>query len=117
MAFILAGLLGLFYAALGLEFLLSPAGGAQLFGVDPSHMADLALAPALGSRELALGLIVLVLAARRQASACGTVLLIGSIAPIADFAVAGKAFGYAPALRHLATAPVSLILGLVLVGR
>ncbi len=44
-------------------------------------------------------------------------LLLGSIVPLGDFAIAGKAFGYAAATRHLITLPFSLILGLILVRR
>jgi hypothetical protein len=95
----------------------SPFNTVQAFGIDPSHMADLALAPGLGVRELAIGLIMVALAFARQARALGTVLLIGSIIPVGDFAIAGKAFGYAAAIRHLITLPFSLILGLVLVRK
>jgi hypothetical protein len=117
MALILAGLLGAFVSLVGVALIVSPFNAVQAFGIDPSHMADLALAPGLGTRQLAIGLIIMALALSRKAAALGTVLLIGSIVPIGDFAIAGKAFGYAAAIRHLITLPFSLILGLVLVRR
>ena len=53
----------------------------------------------------------------RKARALGAVLLIASIVPVGDFAIAGKALGYAAAARHLMTLPFSLILGVALVRR
>jgi len=117
MALILAGLLGLLLSLVGAALIVSPFNAVQAFGIDPSHMADLALAPGMGVRQLAIGSIVLTLALMRKASALGAVLLIGSIVPIGDFAIASKALGYAAASRHLITLPFSLILGLVLVRR
>jgi hypothetical protein len=117
MALILAGLLGAFVSVVGLALIVSPFNAVQAFGIDPSHMADLELAPGLGLRQLAIGLMILTLALMRKARALGAVLLIGSIIPIGDFAIAGKAFGYSAAVRHLITLPFSLILGLVLVRR
>ena len=117
MALILAGLLGVFISLTGLALIASPFNAVQAFGIDPSHMADLELAPGMGVRELALGLTIIALVLMRKAKALGTVLLIGSIIPVGDFAIAGKALGYAPAVRHLITLPFSLILGLALVRR
>ncbi len=117
MALILAGLFGVFISLVGVALILSPAGAVQAFGIDSSHMADLELAPGMGVRQLALGLSIIALALMRKAQALGAVLLIGSIVPIGDFAIAGKTLGYAAAARHLMTLPFSLILGLVLVRR
>ncbi|MGO9545923.1 MAG: DUF4267 domain-containing protein [Rhodomicrobium sp.] len=117
MALILAGLLGAFMALVGLALIASPFSAVQAFGIDPSHMADLGLAPGMGVRELALGLAIIALAFMRKPGALGAVLLIGSIVPIGDFAIAGKTLGYAASVRHLITLPFSLILGLVLVRR
>ncbi len=117
MALILAGLFGIFVSLVGVALIVSPAGAVQAFGIDPSHLADLALAPGLGLRQLAIGLTVVVLAMAREARSLGALLLIGSIVPVGDFAIAGKAFGYAAAVRHLITLPFSLGLGLVLVRK
>ncbi len=117
MALVLAALLGLFMSLIGVALIASPFSAVQAFGIDPSHMADIALAPGMGVRELAIGLMIVVLALMRKARALGAVLLIASIVPPGDFAIAGKAFGYAAAWRHLMTLPFSLILGLVLVRR
>ena len=117
MILFLAGLLGAFVSLVGLAIVVSPFNAVQAFGIDPSHMADLALAPGLGLRQFAIGLIIVVLAMGRQARPLGAVLLIGSLIPIGDFAIAGKAFGYAAAIRHLITLPFSLLLGIALVRR
>ena len=117
MALTLAGLLGVFVSLVGLALIVSPFNAVQAFGIDPSHMADLELAPGLGVRQLAIGLTIIVLAFMRKAKSLGALLLIGSIIPVGDFAIAGKAFGYAAAMRHLITLPFSLILGLVLVRK
>jgi hypothetical protein len=117
MALVLAALLGLFMSVVGVALIASPFHAVQAFGIDPSHMADLALAPGMGVRELAIGLAIVALAAMRKARALGAVLLIASIVPVGDFAIAGKALGYAAAVRHLMTLPFSLILGLVLVRK
>ncbi len=117
MVLILAGLLGVFVSLVGIALILSPFNAVQAFGIDPSHMADIALAPGLGFRQLAIGLIILLLAMGRQSKSLGAVLLMGSIIPLGDFAIAGKAFGYAASIRHLITLPFSVILGLILVRR
>ncbi len=117
MALVLAALLGLFMSLIGVARIASPFSAVQAFGIDPSHMADIGLAPGMGVRELAIGLMIVALAAMRKARALGAVLLIASIVPVGDFAIANKALGYAAAARHLMTLPFSLILGLVLVRK
>ncbi|HWJ20588.1 MAG TPA: DUF4267 domain-containing protein [Geobacterales bacterium] len=117
MALILAGLLGVFISFLGVWFITSPFNAVQAFGVDPSHLADIALAPGLGVRDVALGLIIIAFALARKPAATGTALLITSIVPIGDYVIAGKAFGYAGAIRHLIALPFLLILGLALVRK
>ena len=117
MALILAGLLGAFIAAAGAWFIASPYKAVQTFGIDPTHLADIALAPSLGVRDIAIGLTILGFALARKRGAAGTVLLIASIVPLADYAIAGQAIGYAGAAGHLITLPFLLILGLVLVRK
>jgi hypothetical protein len=117
MALVLAGLLGVFISLAGAWFITSPFNAVQAFGVDPSHLADIALAPGLGVRNLALGLIIIGFALARKPAATGAALLITSIVPIGDYAIAGKAFGYAAAVRHLITLPFLIILGLILVRK
>jgi hypothetical protein len=117
MALILAGLLGVFVSLVGAWFITSPFNAVQAFGVDPSHLADIALAPGLGVRDVALGLIIIGFALARKPGATGAALLITSIVPIGDYAIAGKAFGYAAAVRHLITLPFLVILGLILVRK
>ncbi len=117
MALILAGILGVFIGLAGVWFITSPFNAVQAFGVDPSHLADIALAPGLGVRDLALGLLIVGFALARKPGATGAALLTASIVPIGDFVIAGKAFGYAAAVRHLIALPFLLILGLILVRR
>jgi hypothetical protein len=117
MLLVLAGLLGALFCLIGVAFIASPFGAVQAFGIDPSHMADIGLAPAMGVRELAIGLTIVALASMQKAGALGAVLLIASIVPVGDYWIAGKAVGYAAAWQHLLTLPFSLVLGLVLIGR
>ena len=117
MALILAGVLGAFICLVGAWRITSPFNAVQAFGVDPSHLADIALAPGLGIRDVALGLIIIGFALARKPAATGAALLITSIVPIGDYAIAAKAFGYAAAVRHLITLPFLLILGLILVRK
>ncbi len=117
MALILAGLLGVFISLVGVGFITSPFNAVQAFGIDPSHLADIALAPGIGVRDVALGLIIIGFAMARKPGAAGTALLITSVVPIGDYAVAAKAFGYAAAVRHLIALPFLVILGLVLVRK
>jgi Domain of unknown function (DUF4267) len=117
MVMVLAALLGAFLSLIGVALIASPFAAVQAFGIDPSHMADIGLAPAMGTRELAIGLAIIALAAMRRTGALGAVLLIASIVPVGDYWIAGKAVGYAAAWRHLVTLPFSLVLGLALIGR
>ncbi len=117
MALILAGLLGVFISLAGVWFITSPFNAVQAFGVDPSHLADIALAPGIGVRDVALGLIIIGFALARKPGATGAALLITSIVPIGDYVIAGKALGYAAAVRHLIALPFLVILGLVLVRK
>ncbi len=113
----ICGIVRLFLSAMGAWMITSPFIAVQTFGVDPSHMADIGLAPAIGARQLALGLIVVLLALRRKAGALGTVLLVGSIVPVADFLIAAKALSYGGAIRHLITLPFYAVLGVALVRK
>ena len=117
MALILAGLLGVFVSLVGIWLITSPFNAVQAFGVDPSHLADIALAPGLGIRDLALGLIIIAFALARKPGATGTALLVTTIVPIGDYVIAAKAFGYAAAVRHLIALPFLIVLGLVLVRK
>jgi hypothetical protein len=113
----LAGLLGAFFCLIGAAMIASPFAVVQAFGIDPSHMADIGLAPLMGTRELAIGLAIVALAAMRRAGALGALLLVASIVPLGDYWIAAKAVGYGAAWRHLLTLPFSLVLGLALIGR
>ena len=107
MALVLAGVLGVFLCLIGAALIWSPFTAVQAFGIDPSHLADIALAPGSGVRDIALGLLILAFAAARKPVAAGAALLMTAIVPIGDFAIAGKAVGYASAARHLIAVPFS----------
>jgi uncharacterized protein DUF4267 len=114
MALILAALLGVFISLVGVWFITSPFNAVQAFGIGPSHMADIALAPGFGVRDVALGLIIIGFALAQSRAQQAPRSLSTSMVPIGDFVIAGKAFGYAAAVRHLITLPFLLILGLIL---
>jgi hypothetical protein len=117
MALIFAGLLGVFLCLIGAALIWAPANAVQAFGIDPSHLADIALAPGLGVRDIALGLLILGFAVARNGAAAGAALLITAIVPIGDFVIAGKAVGYAAAIRHLIAVPFLIVPGLMLVRK
>jgi hypothetical protein len=117
MALIFAGLLGVLLCLVGAALIWAPVNAVQAFGIDPSHMADIALAPGLGVRDIALGLLILGFAVARNKGAAGAALLATAIVPIGDFLIAGKVVGYAAAVRHLVAVPFLLVLGLLLVRR
>ncbi len=117
MALILTGLFGLFLAAMGSVFLMSPQVAVTAFGIDASHMADLGLAPALGVRQIVYGLTLAALALARKPVALGIVLLLGALVPLGDYFVAGQALGHAQAVRQLITLPLFLVLGIILVRK
>ena len=83
MALILAALLGVFISLVGVWFITSPFNAVQAFGIDPSHMADIALAPGFGVRDVALGLIIIGFALARKPGAAGTALLVPRWCPSA----------------------------------
>ena len=116
MALILAGLLECLSA--------SPACGSSRRRSTPCRRSGSILPSGryrarsgLGVRDVALGLIIIGFALARKPGATGAALLITSIVPIGDFVIAGKAFGYAAAARHLIALPFLVILGLVLVRK
>jgi Domain of unknown function (DUF4267) len=115
MALVLAGLFGVFLAAMGSVFLLSPQAAVAAFGVDPSHMADLGLAPAIGIRQMVYGVTLAALAIARKRSALAIVLLLGALVPLGDYFAASKALGHTQAIRQLIAVPVFLILGFTLI--
>jgi hypothetical protein len=118
MALILAALLGAFLCLIGAAMIWAPGNAVQAFGIDPSHLAaNTDLMPALGARDISLGLIVLSLAVARQARAAGFALLALSLVPLADYVIAAKSLGWTAAARHLIGFPVTLILGLILARR
>lgn len=110
----LSALLGLFLCATGALFFAKPEFAVSLFGVDSSHMADLPLAGAIGARQLALGLAIVALALRGENKSLGMLLIIGSLVPVVDGYIASGEQGMAAGLRNWATAPVSLLLGIIL---
>jgi hypothetical protein len=108
------GLYGLFLIVVGAAFILSPEGAVTAFGIDPSHMADLAVAPLAGARSVALGGALLLLALFRERMAVGLVLLAAAALALFDFSVASRAFGVAGAWRHLVPGVLALVAGVAL---
>ena len=115
MTLILTGLFGAFLAVMGVVFVTSPQVAVTAYGIDPSHMADLPLAPILGIRQIVFGATLVALAFARNRLALGIVLLLGALVPLGDYFVAGKALGSMGAIKQLVTLPVFLVLGFLLV--
>jgi hypothetical protein len=106
-----SGFLGGFLAVSGSLFLIAPRTGLALFGLTAG---DEELLPAVGVRQLAFGLVILLLALLREVRALSVVLLVGAAVPSVDGLVVWRAVGSGASMRHLAAVPVCAALGLAL---
>jgi hypothetical protein len=106
-----SGFLGGFLAVSGSLFLVAPRTGLALFGLTAG---DEELLPAVGVRQLAFGLVILLLALLREVRALSVVLLVGAAVPAVDGLVVWRAVGSGASMRHLAAVPVCAALGVAL---
>lgn len=88
-AYILAGLIGAAIIVIGARFLIAPGAAAAGYGVQPDVVdrSVLAYMRVKGVRDIASGLIVLILMAAGAPHLLGWVLLAATIIPIADLAI------------------------------
>lgn len=105
---------GVFLIVSGLMILFSPNGAGILFDITDIEQLQTPFALAMGIRQLAIGLMITILALSAEVKALGIVMLIGSIVPLTDFIVFSSSIGYVSALRHAAPVPIILGLGVYL---
>lgn len=113
----LTAAIGVGIILIGVRFLRDPEAGAKGFGIPAQPRRDgNAYLAAKGVRDIATGLIVLVLLALGQRRALGWVSLTATLIPASDAAIVLRHKG-SPAIAygvHGATAAVTLINGLLL---
>jgi hypothetical protein len=108
---VLAALISLGLIFIGVRFLVSPAVAAAGYGVPAKENGDAAYLSVKGARDVAVGILGLVLVAFGGAHATGLFMLVMAIIPLADAAIVLRnggsraiAFGV-----HLTTAAAVLI--------
>ncbi|WP_018343193.1 DUF4267 domain-containing protein [Cytophaga aurantiaca] len=102
---------GIFLIVSGSMLLLTAEAAQVIFDLQD---LDSTLALAMGIRQLAMGVIIVMLALTRQLKALGLVMIIGAIVPITDFFIFSPIIGWVSALRHALAVPVILGLGFYL---
>jgi hypothetical protein len=85
--------LGLVFLGLGLLFVLAPRLGAALFGVPAPEGPSLAYLPAIGLRDLAFGLYLLILARTAEARTLGLILGATILIPAGDLVIVATIHG------------------------
>jgi hypothetical protein len=81
---LVAGLGGGAFFAIGIAALIAPSISSAQYGLPTTDRAALALVRALGSRDLALGIIILLLLAARNRDALELVLAVSILAAAGD---------------------------------
>ena len=85
--------LGLGFIGLGLLFLIAPRAGAALFGLAAPDGEGVGYLPAIGLRDLAFGLYLLILSFMATQRAIGLILAATLVIPIGDLVIVGAARG------------------------
>jgi hypothetical protein len=105
------GAIGAFLTVSGALLLAAPAAGLAVFGL--SEGGD-GLLPAVGVRQFAFGLVILLLAVLREPRALAVVLLVGAAVPAVDGWLVWLSAGPMAAVRHLLAIPACVGLGALL---
>ncbi len=105
---------GIFLIVSGLMILLFPDSASLLFDIKNIDTLKEPMALAMGIRQFSIGLMITVLVLSNQLKALGLIMLIGAIVPLTDFFVFSPLIGWVSALRHAASVPLILGLGLYL---
>lgn len=86
----------------------------ELFDLSDKEALQGPIALSMGIRQFVIGLMIVVLVLAGQIKALGYIMLIGAIVPLTDFFVFSPVIGWVSSLRHGATVPMILVLGLYL---
>jgi hypothetical protein len=86
-------LLSLGFIGLGVLFLVSPRGGAALFGLPAPEGESAGYLPAIGLRDLAFGLYLLILSFAATRRALGLILAATLVIPAGDLVIVAAAQG------------------------
>ncbi len=106
---------GLFLVISGLLLIFAPTTADALFGhKGMSSIDDNSLAASLGVRQLAIGLMIVILAIFRQVKALGLIMIVGSIVPLVDFIAFYPIAGLLSTMRHVVVFPIVLVFGIYL---
>jgi len=89
----LVRILSLVFIGLGLLFLLAPLAGAALFGLAAPEGQGFGYLPAVGLRDLAFGLYLLILSLTATRRALGLILAATLVIPIGDLVIVSAARG------------------------
>ena len=105
---------GIFLVVSGTALLLFPNAAAAIFDVPAPQLLENPAFLAMGIRQVAIGLMIVVLAGANQIKALGLIMLIGAIVPLSDYFIFAPSIGQISALRHAGPVPVIFGLGLYL---
>jgi len=85
--------LGLAFVGLGLVFLVAPQAGASVFGLAAPEGEGFGYLPAIGLRDLAFGLYLLILSLTATRRSLGLILAATLVIPIGDLVIVAAARG------------------------
>ncbi|MES2799868.1 MAG: DUF4267 domain-containing protein [Bacteroidota bacterium] len=111
-AVLLSILVAFFLVISGLLLLFSPHYSGLLYDVTDLERMNTSITWAMGIRQLVLGVMFIALIYFKQFKAFGIVLLAGSLIPFTDFFLFCNETGWLSALRHLASIPILIGLGM-----
>jgi hypothetical protein len=110
-------LAGTFLIVSGALLLFAHGAADVVFGMQGENaFQNSPLMSAMGIRQFAIGLMIVVLAALREWKPLGLAMVVGAIVPLVDFVIFAPVIGWASSLRHAAPVPVILRLGIYLLS-
>jgi hypothetical protein len=113
--YVVSALIGVFLVVSGTTLVFFKPVADVIFGVSGSASMVLdPLSSEMGIRQLALGLIIFLLAVFREKNALGITMTIGWLVPLLDFVEFSHTIGVVSALRHGIPVPIVLGAGILL---
>lgn len=105
---------GIFLIVSGTMLLFAQESASTLYDMP---LQDSPIVLGMGIRQLAIGLMIVILAVLRETRALGFIMIIGSIVPLSDFFIFSSTIGWVSALRHAGPVPIIFGLGIYLLFR